>query len=132
MKNFKLSLVAATLLMAASAHAAEQPKASDLVGKYYGGINASVIDLDEDRVQNDIDFDLSFGLGLEAGYRYSETTEFRLSAVDYSVEYESNAEWTGNGNGISFDVLYFPTQQNYYFLGGLIVHLFYRFHTFFG
>lgn len=118
MKNLKLSLISAALLMATSSYANEQPKAQDLVGKFYGGINTSLIDIDEDRAPNAIDFDFSLGLGLELGYRYSESTEFRLSYNDITIDLANNST-DEDGDAISFDLLYFPTKQNYYVLGGL-------------
>lgn len=118
MKNIKLSLITAALLVSAASYANEQPKAQDLVGKFYGGINTSLIDIDEDRAPNVIDFDFSLGLGLELGYRYSESTEFRLSYNDITIDLANNST-DEDGDAISFDVLYFPTQQNYYVLGGV-------------
>ena len=118
MKNFKLSVLASALFFTAFSNAAEQPQAQDLVGKFYGGAHYSLIKPDEDRLKgiND-DFELGDGLGIEFGYRYSESTEFRLAFTDLDIKFEKAADKTGDT--LSFDVLYFPTQQNAYVLGGV-------------
>lgn len=123
MKKLQLSLLASALAFSAGSIANEQPKAADLVGKFYGGFHISASNFDDERLEditgleND-DLELSDGAGLEVGYRYTEKTEFRLSATAIDVDFEESSS-DENGSAISFDVLYFPTAQNFYLLGGL-------------
>ncbi|MGJ8690993.1 MAG: OmpA family protein [Thalassotalea sp.] len=119
MKKLTLSLITSALLIAGATNANEQPQAQDLVGKFYGGLHYNLNKPDEDRL-NGIpeDFELGDGFGIEAGYRFTKSTEFRLSFTDMSIEFE-NGTADQDGDALSFDVLYFPTEQNYYVLGGI-------------
>lgn len=119
MNKFNLSLISAALLASTASYAGEQPQASELVGKFYGGIHYNLIKPDEDRLNGiNADFDLSNGFGIEAGYRYSENMEFRLSYTDFTIEFE-NSSADMDGDALSLDLLYFPSlKHNYYLLAG--------------
>lgn len=125
LSSFKGMLLASPILFT-TAFANEQPVAEDLVGKYYGGLHLLHIETDNDRVPvldplltNDpyATADDGSGFGAELGYRLSESTEFRLS---YSqINLTKTHSFFDKPYVAVMDGLYFPTQQNFYVLGGL-------------
>ncbi|MGV2872366.1 OmpA family protein [Colwellia sp. E150_009] len=112
-------------LLFTSAFANEQPLAEDLVGKFYGGAHLLRIDTDSDRKPSEplrasdpyATSDHGSGFGGEIGYRFNESTEFRFSASQINLDKHYSSFDKPYVAGI--DALYFPTQQNFYVLGGL-------------
>ncbi|MGB1261661.1 MAG: OmpA family protein [Cognaticolwellia sp.] len=119
----KSILAISSLICALSVNAQEQPKAEDLVGKMYGGIHATRIDTDDDRLTpNDVDFiKHANGGGVEFGYRLSEDSEVRLSYTHLNLTRTGWAPSTPSGKNIAANYLYFPTQQNFYLMAGASV-----------
>ena len=105
-----------------SVMAANAPKGEDLEGRMYGGIHALYLDADNDRKATpDVNSTISdaSGAGLEAGYRFSPKWEGRLAYTDLmNVDTKSSAFSADDGSMTSFDMLYFPSAQNFYGLGG--------------
>lgn len=121
MKLFKLKALSALLLIPSLSvtQAAEQPKAEDLVGKFYVGLHAAMMSVDDDRRDwMNTDFDGGDGFGAEVGYRFSPEVEFRFSYTDLSFDRDDNAP-DDSGSAMSIDALYFINQKNLYLLGGL-------------
>lgn len=127
--NKLLSLKAILLtspLLLTSAFANEQPAAQDLVGKFYGGVHLLYIDTDNDRVVTTDSLVATdpyatvghgSGFGGELGYRLNESTEFRLSYSQINIDKDNS--FFDKPYVAVIDALYFPTQQNFYALGGL-------------
>ncbi|TWX56268.1 OmpA family protein [Colwellia hornerae] len=120
--NKASTLLLTSSFLLTSAFANEQPNAQDLVGKTYGGAHLLHINTDNDRVTSAgpySNIDHGSGFGGELGYRWTESTEFRfsLSKINLVNEYVGFNE--PNGSSIAVDALYFPTQQNFYVLGGV-------------
>jgi OOP family OmpA-OmpF porin len=103
-------------------HAQEQPNAADLVGKSYIGAHALKMFIDNDRWMTDDPFsevDRGYGLGGEFGYRVTEETELRLSYTKLNLIKEYAGFKEPRGSSAAFDVLYFPTKENFYVVAGL-------------
>jgi len=116
------TLLISSALVLSHANAADAPSADSLVGKYYGGIHAIHMDIDVHRLitaNPNSELDHASGMGLELGYRYSESTEFRLSHSILNLVKENPGFKEPDGSSTALDVLYFPTQQNFYLLGGV-------------
>ncbi|WP_077285079.1 OmpA family protein [Cognaticolwellia aestuarii] len=116
----KSVLLISSILCALSANAQEQPKAEDLVGKYYGGIHGMRMNTDDDRLApNDVDFiKHANGIGAEFGYRLSEFSELRVSYTDLNLTRTGWAPSTPSGKNIAANYLYFPNKENFYVMGG--------------
>ena len=100
---------------------AEQPTAASLVGKTYGGLHGYHINIDNDRlVTADPSSDLSHasGIGAELGYRFNESTEFRIAYTHMNLVADMEAFSGDSGSSTALDLLYFPTQKNFYVLAG--------------
>lgn len=112
-------------LLFSTAFANEQPVAEDLVGKFYGGAHLLRINTDNDRTPSApmtatdpyATSGHGSGFGGELGYRFTESTEFRFSASQINLDKKNSFFDKPYVAGI--DALYFPTQQNFYVLGGL-------------
>jgi OmpA-OmpF porin, OOP family len=101
---------------------AEQPKATDLVGKVYGGFHAMQIETDNDRILTADPksyLDNGRGFGGEIGYRWLPSTEFRFSYSQFSTNSKNEGYPEPDGSAMSVDLLYFPTEQNFYLLTGV-------------
>jgi len=101
---------------------AEQPKAEDLVGKVYGGIHAMHIETDNERLMTTdpkSSLDNGDGFGAEVGYRWLPSTEFRLSYSHFSSNARNEGYPEPDGSATSVDMLYFPTEKNFYILTGV-------------
>ena len=101
---------------------AEQPKAEDLVGKVYGGIHAMHIETDNERLMTPdprSSLDNGNGFGAEVGYRWLPSTEFRLSYSHFNSNARNEGYPEPNGSATSIDMLYFPTEKNFYLLTGV-------------
>lgn len=115
------SLLAAPLFLN-TAFANEQPTAEDLVGKFYGGAHLFYIDTDNDRLMTanpNSNVDHGSGFGGEAGYRLTETTEFRFSYTNINLVRENAGFSEPSASSAVVDALYFPTKQNFYVVGGV-------------
>jgi len=105
-----------------SALADEAPLATDLVGKVYGGIHALRIETDDERLAtNDPSsaLDNGNGLGVELGYRWLPSTEFRLSYSQFDLNTENSGFDVPDGASTSVEMLFFPTEKNFYLLAGV-------------
>jgi OOP family OmpA-OmpF porin len=122
-KLFSLkALLLTSPLLLTTAVAAEQPKAEDLVGKAYGGLHLLHINTDNDRlISANPNSAVAHGSGFggELGYRFNESTEFRFSYTNINLVKENRGFKEPNGSSAAIDALYFPTQQNFYVLGGI-------------
>jgi OOP family OmpA-OmpF porin len=124
MKNiYKASaLLISSSLLFSNAFATEQPKAEDLVGKAYGGAHLLRMDVDNDRLTTADPFsnvDHASGFGAEVGYRWTKSTEFRFSFSKINLVNEYNGFEEPSSSSMAVDALYFPSEQNFYVLGGL-------------
>jgi len=126
MNKTSITKVAAALfaanLMSGSAIANEQPSADILVGQAYGGIHATRMENDDDRYPDadpSASSDHGSGAGAEIGYRYSKSTEFRLSYTHMNWVLDNPSFIDPGDSSTALDVLYFPTEQNGYFVGGI-------------
>ena len=116
MKQLKLTSLA---LLLAAGNAYAQPAASDLVGKFYGGVHANYLDPSDERyITKFKKFDESMGLGWEVGYRATEEVEFRFSYTHFDLEIVDRVE-TRHGSAVTGDLLYFPYAESFYVLGGV-------------
>lgn len=100
---------------------AEQPKAEDLVGSAYAGIHLYHIETDNERLltANPLSsINNGDGAGVELGYRLNTTTELRLGYTNINLDSNRNGFSEPSSSSIAFDVLYFPTEQNFYLLAG--------------
>lgn len=116
----KLPLLVSTLLLSQflPAHA-EQPDAETLVGNVYGGIHGAYLEADKDRLDPTGDeFNRAGGVGAELGYRVSAPVELRLSYTRFGAELKQGDNIQGI-NKYSLDTLFFPTEKNFYLLGGV-------------
>jgi len=105
-----------------SALADEAPTATDLVGKVYGGIHALRIETDDDRLATSDPtsaLDNGNGLGVELGYRWLPSTEFRLSYSQFDLNTENSGFDVPDGATTAVEMLFFPTEKNFYFLAGV-------------
>lgn len=105
-----------------TALAVEAPVATDLVGKTYGGIHALHIETDDERLAtSDLNsaLDNGNGFGVELGYRWLPSTEFRLSYSQFGLNAEKSGFNVADGASASVDMLYFPTEKNFYVLAGV-------------
>jgi len=121
LRYLKGALLSSPLLLT-SAFAFEQPAAEDLVGKVYAGAFLQHIKTDNDRLMTaspNSDIDHGSGYGGELGYRLTESTEFRLSYSDINLVKENPGFNEPNGSSAVIDALYFPTQKNFYLVGGI-------------
>lgn len=125
-KHFGLkAILLSSPLLLTSAFANEQPVAEDLVGKFYGGAHLLYIDTDHDRIPAEplkasepyATKGHGAGFGAELGYRFTESIEARFSFSQINIDKEySNFD---KPYVAVVDGLYFPTQQNFYVLGGV-------------
>ena len=126
-KQFGLkALLISSPLLVTNAFANEQPAAEDLVGKFYGGAHLLYIDTDNDRIEitdttkaNDpfATVDHAGGFGAEVGYRFTESTEFRFTYSQINIE--KLHSFFDKPYAAKVDTLFFPTEQNFYVIGGL-------------
>lgn len=111
-----------SVLTLPTALAEEAPKATDLVGKIYGGIHAMHIETDDDRLATSDPssaLDNGNGLGVELGYRWLPSTEFRLSYSQFDLNTENTGFDVPDGASTSVEMLFFPTEKNFYLLAGV-------------
>lgn len=116
-----IALTISSLFTVTSAFANEQPVAADLVGRAYGGLHLTHIDLDSKRwLTSDANSSLNNGdgFGAELGYRATETTEFRLAYSHINLDAKNGGFHKPHSAAIAIDALYFPTEQNFYLLAG--------------
>ncbi|WP_076419685.1 OmpA family protein [Colwellia sp. UCD-KL20] len=117
-----IAIAISSLFATTSAFSAEQPNAEDLVGKAYGGIHLLHIDTDSERWLTNSplsSLNNGDGFGAELGYRLNTTTELRLGYSHINLDAKNGGFAKPNSSNIAFDVLYFPTEQNFYFVAGL-------------
>ena len=97
--------------------------AKSLVGKIYGGVHYSYFDADSDRLMIPSNansyLDDGNGLGLDLGYRLSETNEIRLQYTDLTIDAKNSAFGDIDGSSIGIDYLYFPNKASLYMLAGV-------------
>lgn len=116
------AILLSTPLLLSTAFANEQPAAQDLVGKVYGGAHLLYINTDNDRIMTPDPYSNvthGSGFGGELGYRYTESTEFRLSYSKINLSAEDSFYSEPDASSAVIDALYFPTKQNFYVVGGL-------------
>ena len=117
-----VALAVSSLLTVTSSFASEQPNAEDLVGKFYGGLHLTHVDLDSERWFNEnplSSLNNADGFGAEVGYRVTKSTEFRLAYSHLNLDAKNNTGFDKPSSyAVAFDVLYFPTEKNFYLLGG--------------
>lgn len=109
-------------LILPTALADEAPAATDLVGKTYGGIHALRIETDDERLATSDPssaLDNGNGIGVDLGYRWLPSTEFRLSYSQFDLNTEKTGFNVSDGASTSVDMLYFPTEKNFYLLAGV-------------
>ena len=119
--SLKTILLTSPMLLT-TAFASEQPTAQDLVGKVYGGAHMLYINTDNDRLMTanpNSNVDHGSGFGGELGYRLTESTEFRFSYSNINLVKENNGFSEPDASSAVIDALYFPTQKNFYLLGGI-------------
>jgi OOP family OmpA-OmpF porin len=105
-----------------TALADEAPSATDLVGKTYGGFHALHIETDDERLATSDPssaLDNGNGLGVEIGYRWLPSTEFRLSYSKFDLNTEKSGFNVDDGASTSVEMLFFPTEKNFYLLAGV-------------
>lgn len=101
--------------------ASEQPTAKSLVERDYIGAHGIYYSLDDDRWLNQFKnsaLDSASGVGLEYGYRLSETIEARFSYSHLNVDTKKRGYDVASGSNTAFDLLYFPTKKNVYVIAG--------------
>lgn len=116
------TLLLASPLLLTPALANEQPAAQDLVGKVYGGAHLLYMNIDNDRLMSADPYssvDHGSGFGGELGYRLTESTEFRFSYSKINLVHEYVGFSEPDASSAVIDALYFPTQQNFYVIGGI-------------
>jgi len=104
-----------------SLSAQEQPSAADLVGRAYVGIHGMKVNTDDDRTFSATSPDHikhGSGFGGEIGYRLTEQGEIRFAYTDLNLVKSPGVYKTESGANIALNYLYFPTQQNFYVMGG--------------
>jgi len=117
-----IALAVSSLFATTSAISAEQPNAEDLVGKAYGGIHLLHLDTDSDRWLTNSplsSLNNGNGFGAELGYRLNTTTELRLGYSKINLDAKRGGFNKPSSSNIAFDMLYFPTEQNFYFVAGV-------------
>ncbi len=117
-----LAVVIYSALLVPSVFADEPPLATDLVGKVYGGIHAMHIETDDERTMTadpKSAMDDGNGFGIELGYRWLPSTEFRLSHSQFDLNSEHSGYYEPDGASTSVDILYFPTEKNFYLMTGV-------------
>ncbi len=105
-----------------SVTATEQPNAEDLVGKIFGGLHALHIKTDDDRLITSDPLsamDYGNGFGGEIGYRWLPSTEFRFTHSQFKLTSENDGYPEPDGTSNALDILYFPTEKNFYLLTGV-------------
>ncbi len=113
--------VAISSLFISTSALAEQPKAEDLVGTAYAGIHLYHIETDNERLLTSdpaSTINNGDGFGGELGYRLSTTTELRLGYTHINLDPKRDGFSSPNSSSIALDVLYFPTEQNFYLVAG--------------
>jgi len=113
--------VAISSLFISTSALAEQPNAEDLVGTAYAGIHLYHIETDNERLLTSdpaSSLNNGDGFGVELGYRLSTTTELRLGYTRINLDPKRDGFSSPNSSSIAFDVLYFPTEKNFYLVGG--------------
>lgn len=117
----KKTLLMSALLVGLSTNtfANEQPDAANFVKNFNIGVHGTFNILDNDRsAAPSIDFNTGKGLGIEFGYRTSESTEIRFAYTELDFDFkDSNVDF--DGDIFAIDVLHFPTQKSFYVLAGL-------------
>ena len=101
---------------------AKQPKAEDLVGKVYGGIHAMHIEIDDELLLTtnpQSTLDSGNGFGIEAGYRWLPSMEFRLSRSQFNTDASYQGYPEPDSSATSIDLLFFPSEKNFYLLSGI-------------
>jgi len=119
-KMFAISIY--SMLTIGSATATEQPNAEDLVGKIFGGLHALHIQTDDDRLITSDPLsamDYGNGFGGEIGYRWLPSTEFRFTHSQFKLTSENDGYPEPDGTSNALDILYFPTEKNFYLLTGV-------------
>ncbi|MGL1955700.1 MAG: OmpA family protein [Colwellia sp.] len=104
------------------ANASEQPKATDLVGHYYLGAHALHFEADSERLMTSDPksyMDDGNGFGGEIGYRWLPSTEFRFSYSQFDLNSAHNGYKEPNGSSTALDLLFFPTEKNFYVITGV-------------
>ncbi|MBU2895070.1 OmpA family protein [Colwellia sp. D2M02] len=117
-----LALTISSTLVLPFYAAADQPNAIDLVGKVYGGVHVMHIETDHERLMTadpKSSLDYGNGAGVEVGYRWLPSTEFRFSYSQFNLESRNSAYAASDGSAASVDMLYFPTEKNFYLLTGV-------------
>lgn len=120
--RFKCALPLLISSICTSTIAAEQPNAEALVGKVYGGIHGLYIKTDNDRLTTaalSSYMDYGTGIGGEIGYRWLPSTEFRLSYSQFDLNAANSGFQAPDGASTSVDMLFFPTEKNFYLLTGV-------------
>lgn len=105
-----------------SVTATEQPIAEDLVGKFFGGLHALHIQTDDERLITSDSLsamDYGNGFGGEIGYRWLPSTEFRFTHSQFKLTSENDGYPEPDGVSNAIDILYFPTEKNFYLLTGV-------------
>ncbi|MDO7084655.1 OmpA family protein [Pseudocolwellia sp. AS88] len=113
--------VAISSLFISTSALAEQPKAEDLVGTAYAGIHLYHIHTDNGRLLTSdpaSEINNGDGFGGELGYRLSTTTELRLGYTHINLDSTKRGFDEPDSSSIALDVLYFPTEQNFYLVAG--------------
>lgn len=116
------TILLTTPLLLTTAFANEQPKAQDLVGKVYGGAHLLYMNIDNDRLMSANPYsslDHGSGFGGELGYRLNESAEFRFSYSKINLVKEYLGFSEPDASSAAIEALYFPTQQNFYLVGGI-------------
>ena len=119
------ALIGASLLTSAfSSFANEQPTGSELVGQYTAGFHLMNIQTDNERTftaDSNSYMDQGNGFGGEVSYRWLPSTEFRLSYAqfDLQAEYSEFESVEPDGSSLAVDMLFFPTEKNFYVIGGV-------------
>ncbi|NQY62949.1 MAG: OmpA family protein [Alteromonadaceae bacterium] len=116
------SIALSSMFGLATAIAADQPKAEDLVGNVYGGIHGLHIQTDDERLMTAdplSDMDYGNGFGGEVGYRWLPSTEFRFNYSKFSLTSANDGYDEPDGASTAIDVLYFPNNKNFYLLTGV-------------
>jgi len=119
-KMFAISL--SSILTIGSATATEQPNAADLVGNFFGGLHTLHIQTDDERfITSDplSAMDYGNGFGGEIGYRWLPSTEFRFTHSQFKLTSENDGYPEPDGTSNAVDILYFPTEKNFYLLTGV-------------
>ena len=117
----KISQFIGLSIFSLSLSAAEQPSAESLVGKAYLGGHAMYLKTDEDRFFNtnaNSSIDHASGLGVETGYRITESVETRFSFTHFNPVAENHNYDLPSGKSVALEFLYFPFKESFYVVGG--------------